>query len=369
MKVTIAGHWQTDIPAGLFADPQGYQPPAKEGCSSSTSGAPEVTPLEDTAQTHAALAQGILAHDSDVNIETLPFGGGPDFAASLADVTWAGTSPAPVGVSIPRDCSDATDIGRQVSALIAQGSPVAVEAGHCDSPTLWASFLDGALGRSGESPYLGGGSLVIDEATLAQDVETLADLWGAQIPVFACSTQRPLVGLSSVMAVAPDLASRHDTDPQAALKLRNAMTAARQRRTPALDLLGQQSKDPASTPGSGAGGGVAALIATMGGFLRETGAYLAAHMSIPQRLAGTDLLIVTEPFLHSPLLAEGTLDALTAAAAEEAIPVLAVGIDSSLSRYELAQWGIHGSLLAANTQQALHHLGQRIVHTWIRRRR
>lgn len=74
---------------------------------------------------------------------------------------------------------------------------------------------------------------------------------------------------------------------------------------------------------------------------------------------------MVEPELASPLLATSTLDALTRAAGELALPVVAATVRSSLSHYERAQWGLHG-IFETEACVTLDDAGRRIARTWLR---
>lgn len=364
VKVIIAGHWQTRGATDLLARMRRLgQTLDGDGCEDSharqeaTAASLSATPTNEgpTFTAHEALRGGISEYMPGVHVETITFGGGEDFPHALA----VATAHTRVGLTIPRDCTDAAPIGQEVTRLLTAGTPVTLEGGHGSDTTLWASFTQGALGWKP-------GSITTD--TLGDALAQLRHQWGRAIPTMVTSTQRPLVGLSSVMAISPDLSPRTDTDPTQALTLRHALTRTHNTLTLTLPIAGQNPIDPASLPGSGAGGGIGAIIAALGGSLHECGTYLAHAYDLTTLLAKCDLLVITEPTLHSPHLAEASLDALTNAAAHHGVPVVAVSVESSLSRHELAQWGLHGSLLGADTPEALHYVGQRVAHTWLRHR-
>ena len=59
------------------------------------------------------------------------------------------------------------------------------------------------------------------------------------------------------------------------------------------------------------------------------------------------------------------MDTITNAAAELALPVVAVTVRSSLSHYERAQWGLHG-VFETVARITLEEAGRRIARTWLR---
>lgn len=365
MEVLICGHWQTQHLSDLYLtmarngiglDGQGCEDQAAQSRTLST--------RPNTAQAHEAIGRGIHAHTANVTISTMPFGQGQDFVAACALA-----SPDALIEPIPLEMQDAYELGQRVSCAIRAGQKVILEGGHNLDVTLWASFLEGSLGREK-------GAILrrthhhdqweCDEETARDAIGELYRQWGSRLPIFACSTQRPLVGLSSVMAVDRDLATRQDIDPSHAFAVRRIFLSVREGILPSLNLTNHGATDPASLPGAGAGGGIAALMATLGAPLHETGQYLSSTLNLVERMKDTDLVVVTEPALHSPALAQACMDSLTTAAAQWGIPVVAIALDSSLSRHELAQWGLHGALLTADTAEALEHIGQRLAHTWLR---
>ncbi|MBF0968576.1 MAG: glycerate kinase, partial [Actinomyces sp.] len=122
---------------------------------------------------------------------------------------------------------------------------------------------------------------------------------------------------------------------------------------------------PARGYGSGAGGGVGAIIAASGGRIVPTGVLLDDLLILDKALESADLVIVAEPELASPLLATSTLDSLTSAAAVHALPVVGCTVRSSLSHVERAEWGLHG-VFETEARVTLREAGRRIARTWLR---
>lgn len=368
VKVLICGHWQTehlsDVYLHLADNGSGRN---RHGCEDQRCDTSKCSTRPTTVEAHEALRRGILANVHSVSVPTLAFGYGTDFVSACNLV-----KPRALVLSIPLGMTDAYELGRRVSLALREGQEVILEGGHNHDVTLWASFLEGSMGcpkgailRRTEV----GDRWEYDEVAAQGAITDLYRQWGARLPVFVCSTQRPLVGLSSVMAVDRELATRHDVVPAQAFSVRRIFQNAREALLPSVNLTNHEVVDPASLPGAGAGGGIAALLATLGASLHDTGDYLSSALNLVERMKDVDLVVVTEPALHSPALAQACVDSLTTAAGYWGIPVVAVALDSSLSRYELAQWGLHGSLLTADTAEALEHIGQRVAHTWLRRNR
>ena len=120
----------------------------------------------------------------------------------------------------------------------------------------------------------------------------------------------------------------------------------------------------ARLPGAGAAGGVGAAAFLLGGRLLDTGAFAAQLYDIDTFVEQCDLLVVWEPQLHSPLLAERCLDILTQSAAQYAIPVVACAYETSLSSHERAQWGLHG--IVEKRGDSWESFGRRVARTWAR---
>ena len=178
----------------------------------------------------------------------------------------------------------------------------------------------------------------------------------------AASTARPLLGLDSVLAVAPDLEPLENQD----IALTAALTQAfAHRPLGRRQLLEGQDVHPARLRGSGVGGGVGAVIAAIGGRIVSTGDLLSQLLDLDDIMEGCDLLIVAEPELSSPLLAESTLERVTSAAAAYALPVVAITRRSSLSHFEKAEWGLHG-VFETEESVTLEDAGRRVARTWLR---
>lgn len=362
MKVAICGHWQASRAVDVYQR-MGIagQSLDGDGCAEQRSAEHSLTSASTTIEAHQALCRGITHLMSDAEVQLIPFGAGADFAA-----TCALSDDSSLALAVPTEASAAWDLGESVSALVEAGEKVMLEGGHYADASLWMAFCEGAAGVPRQTIAPAG---AFDVAACEAVLRGIGERWGGRAPSLWYSTRRPLVGLASVMAVLPDLSLRLDADTDVALKVRTLMRTLHEEFFPPVQLVGQNSSDPATAVGSGAAGGVGGVIALFGGQLHELGPALSAHIHLPERLADCDQVIVTEPLLHSPYLAEATLDAVTFAAGQNAIPVVAVGVESSLSRHELAQWGLHGSYLSANTSEALEYVGQRIAHTWLRRLR
>ena len=306
-------------------------------------------PLLPTGVALEQIGRGLRAGGDGLDVVLVPFGSGPTFDEAVA----ACRSQASF-VRVPTEASSTRQVGERVAAAL--GEPrVVVEGGHGASPDCGLGFLAGLLGVA-ESDVSGEG--------LGPALTRAEDMLGASGTDLVCaaSTPRPLLGFDSVLAVAPDLNPIEEQDTSLT---GNLMQAFAHRPLGRRLLLEDSKAHPGRMWGSGAGGGVGAVIAAIGGRIVGTGEVLADLTRLGAALTPADLVIVVEPELSSPLLAQSTMDTITNAAAELALPVVAVTVRSSLSRYERAQWGLHG-VFETEARITLEEAGRRIARTWLR---
>ena len=306
-------------------------------------------PLLPTGVALEQIGRGLRAGGDGLDVVLVPFGSGPTFDEAVA----ACRSQASF-VRVPTEASSTRQVGERVAAAL--GEPrVVVEGGHGASPDCGLGFLAGLLGVA-ESDVSGEG--------LGPALTRAEDMLGASGTDLVCaaSTPRPLLGLDSVLAVRPDLDPIEEQDTSLT---GNLMQAFAHRPLGRRLLLEDSQAHPGRMWGSGSGGGVGAVIAAIGGRIVGTGEVLADLTRLGAALTPADLVIVVEPELSSPLLAQSTMDTITNAAAELALPVVAVTVRSSLSRYERAQWGLHG-VFETEARIILEEAGRRIARTWLR---
>ena len=304
-----------------------------------------------TGEALDAIRRGLLAGASDPVVVTVPCGTGPTFNEAVAALDSQASF-----VRVPTEASSSREAGERVADSLRNGSAAIVEGGHNLSPDCGVGFLEGLLGVPGIDPRQ---SEVLAEAlTRAQSLVAEA---GVDL-VCAASTARPLLGLDSILAVAPDLEpiEAQDTALTAALTQAFAHRPLGRRQ-----LMEGQDVHPARQRGSGAGGGAGAVIAAIGGRIVSTGDLLSSLLGLEAIVDGADLVIVAEPELASPVLAESTLDCVTRVAATHALPVVAITHRSSLSHFEKAEWGLHG-VFETEGSVTLNDAGRRVARTWLR---
>ena len=308
-------------------------------------------PASPTGDALAAIARGVLTGAPSSTVVTLPVGTGPTFDEAVAALHSQASF-----VRVPTDASSSREAGVCVAETLGMQRTVIVEGGHNASPDCGIGFLEGLLGDSCIDPRRP--EVLADALTRAQGL--VADA-GVDL-VCAASTARPLLGLDSVLAVAPDLEPIESQDTALTAALTQAFA---HRPLGRRQLLEGQDVHPARLRGSGAGGGVGAVIAAIGGRIVSTGDLLSQLLDLDDIMEGCDLVIVAEPELSSPLLAESTLDRVTSAAAAHALPVVAITRRSSLSHFEKAEWGLHG-VFETEGSVMLEDAGRRIARTWLR---
>ena len=308
-------------------------------------------PALPTGEALDAIRRGVLVGSSDPVVATVPFGTGSTFDEAVAALDSQASF-----VRVPTDASSSCEAGERVADSLRNGSAVIVEGGHNSSPDCGAGFLEGLLDVPGIDPRKT--EAFADALTLAQSLVAEA---GVDL-VCAASTARPLLGLDSVLAVAPDLEPIEAQDTALTAALTQAFA---HRPLGRHQLLDGADVHPARQRGSGAGGGLGAVIAAIGGRIVATGDLLSSLLGLEEMLDGAEVVIVAEPELASPLLAESTLDCVTRAAATHALPVVAITHRSSLSHFEKAEWGLHG-VFETEGSVTLEDAGCRVARTWLR---
>ena len=307
------------------------------------------SPLLPTGAALEEISRGVRVGCEGADVALLPFGSGPTFdeavAACRAEASF---------VRVPTDARSTRDAGERVTQALGQRM-VVVEGGHNAFPDCGLGFLAGLLGAS-DSQVAGEelpGALTCAEELVAASGTDL---------VCAASTPRPLLGLDSVLAVAPDLEPIEAQDTALTAALTQAFA---HRPLGRHQLLDGADVHPARQRGSGAGGGVGAVIAAIGGRIASTGDLLSSLLGLEAIIDGVDLVIVAEPELASPVLAESTLDCVARVAATHALPVVAITHRSSLSHFEKAEWGLHG-VFETEGAVTLEDAGRRVARTWLR---
>lgn len=201
--------------------------------------------------------------------------------------------------------------------------------------------LTGARGVAGPS-------LDVDVAGLAELRARLA----ARDLVLACADDVPLLGLRGAGfalarggAVEPAAAQERDRAVGAfvdAVERRVRADPAVRRSLP-LALADPPRGPVARAPFSGAGGGVAALLAVLGGRLLDGARVVADLVDLGGAVEGADLVVTGAARLDGDALRVGVVFAVAAAGARRGVPVVAVAPQVEVTRRELAGTGVVGA--------------------------
>lgn len=311
----------------------------------------------------AEIATGITEQCETAVVDTLVLGGGADFRTAVEQVEDHQWCPIVAGQKTPKEVAHA------VLDAYGQGKSPLIEAGH-------PSNVDAGIGML---EVLADMSLPRDQSlvdTLPVAIEAARERLVGREFLVAASTRRPLLGLDSVMAVTNTGEPRPEQDRAATGVLTRAWATVRLPEPRSLLPLSGTSqtgvkRNVARMSGSGAGGGIGAVAMALGGRAIPTGDLLVSILDVQTRCADVDLVAVVETHLHSPLLAESSLEAVARAAAHHALPVVALGAHCSLSAHERAQWGIHGVLRVDDDDSAtgttMRGTGRRLARTWLPR--
>lgn len=325
-----------------------------------------------------------------VQVTVLPFGPGSAVSESLEGNAWlaegahtgvAGSSNSWLSITADRNALSSFDLGVDLISVLDRPGWKIVEGGHSWSHD-WGIGMIAALT---DDQSLSAASTT-DELRAAFK-EARKRLAGQQI-IFAASTERPLAGVGATSVLTPELQMRasaglsnswRNADQNRLQQLFREVfleTAASRKLNLRLESEGAfggqkvDDNDPTGLPGSGSAAGAAAVFAALGFPIFPTATALASAVNLVEFINAADLVVVVEPHLDSPELAEATFSAITDLAANRGIPVVALGARASLSAHEQAQWGLHG-ITVLNIKkpflEVFEDAGRRIAQTWLPR--
>ncbi|PID98297.1 MAG: hypothetical protein CSA82_00375 [Actinobacteria bacterium] len=327
-KVVIAGHWKGDSAYVELSD----------------------------------IAEGIGDRGS-LRSDIIPLGTGEYFLESLHHAWSRGTDTASQAegpydlLSCDRMATDSYEYGRIVAENAASHRSTLIEAGHSLQCDAGVSFIEGILG---EAP--------LDREKIRKDMphalKRASVRLGPFLPTVATSTMRPLIGANSVFSVLPDLSIRAHEAALSSSVVMHAYDNASSLAGRQLMLSADTDLHPAKMPGSGSGGGIGAAVLAMGGHIAAVGDLLREEHHLSEHMKDADLLVVVEPQLQNPRLEEAPVDSAIEVAQKYALPVVALCQESSLSRHERAQRGIHGIIHV--TDNNLRDAGHKVRQTWLR---
>jgi glycerate kinase len=241
-------------------------------------------------------------------------------------------------------------VGRLLRAALATGAArIVVAVGPSAVHDGGVGLLHG-LGLG--SARLARGSAGLGALT-ARDLAGLRDLQEelrTRDLVVAYRGDEPLVGLHGAGAT---LVRRVGLDPMSAQDADRAVAhvtalldgAGAARRLLPLASGGRADRTPsaASRPGTGAGGGVALVLAHLGARLREGTGLLADLVGLAERVARADLVVTACGRLDADAVRDGLLPTVARTAAAGGVPVVVVAREVEVSRRELARIGVVGA--------------------------
>ncbi|MFC7406061.1 glycerate kinase [Georgenia alba] len=244
---------------------------------------------------------------------------------------------------VPRERAHAAKDGSSAGLAALLEAAVATNAGRIvvGLPTVAATH-DGGRGLLGA---LGG-------ATAAREVLARRDL------VLAVADDLPLLGLHGAGAL---LGEDPDVGPALAQELERdlgAMTADLERQAgpppnPVLLSAGTEERHGrlASSPGSGAGGGVAFALRLLGARPMPGADVVAGAVGLAGAVARADLVLTGSAVFDAPALTQSVVATVARTALDRALPVVVVAEEIRTSRREVAPLGISGTYEVQDTSR------------------
>lgn len=373
-------------------------------------------------QVAAALTQGWAAERPDDELEELALSDG---SAGVLDVLPPGgreivVVPGPLGEPVPASLVragrtvwiDADDVlgarlapGR-VAQCLEEGTSAGLGALLAHAAHSGAGRIVVGLGVAGL--HDAGAGLLTELGGGPHDVPRAAERLEGLDVVLALAVDEPLTGLHGTGA---QLAERHGIDPARAQELdgrtgraadRILRSAGERRGRTALPLLGHghaghehagdgttgegatASRLTTRTDGGGAGGGTALALLALGARAFDGADVVASELGLGaalDRLAGVGLVVTSAGEVGPDEARRSVMATVGRAAADRALPVVAVGRTVTSSRRELAPAGVSASAALvpgrhpdeppaaddpAALRSALVDRGTRLARTWSR---
>lgn len=293
--------------------------------------------LTDPKDALSDVAAGFRQANSQSNLKVIPWGPGGMFVQALEDMPGD-----PWLISFERS-------GEGWVEKVGSG-PVFIELGH---------NFDHDWGRTALSKLAG---VPADpDQPLPELLGVVRKVLADRTVVVASSTSRSLVGPGGTSTLDPYLKLRSRSDRMLVWR---KMLDENYSRRPLLDMPNQgRTVRVGNLPGSGGGGGAAAALASLGARIFPTGHVLATALDLVGCLNMTDLLVVAAPHWHSPDLVDEPAMVAAEQSFERGIPTVGVGISSSLSHQERAEFGVNG-LHVKRVSRSWKDLGRRVGQTW-----
>ncbi len=366
MRVLIVGHWDLTAPdlAGGPTKPEDW------GYSAGGSSNGEHTRTTDMSP-HVldAISRGI-AKGAGREVKTNSVVLGPAYAFHTA-VTQSGGLAEVIG----RSNVPGTELAQSITEVPHGSGPLYIEAGHNEANDWGLTLLNALASSSTGQP-----STIAIESSESDMRRALEDAQAAVENVelvLAPSSSRPLIGVGATSALTPNLGERTANLGMVLVAQNQARYAQalqshyakHHESSPSTGTPTLSSDSVVSREGSGVGAGAGALLIALGARLETPFEVLTKNVSLEEQIEEADLVVVVEPRLDGPDLAESVLQDITTVAGRHAKPVVAASSRTSLSRPERADYGLHGvSTLnpRLSGEQAFEDVGRRIGQTWVR---
>ncbi|MDO5720120.1 MAG: glycerate kinase [Actinomycetaceae bacterium] len=154
------------------------------------------------------------------------------------------------------------------------------------------------------------------------------------------TTSRPLLGLDSTLAVTKNGMATTGISTQLISNLTQFYSNYTMI-SEAENLAPSAVTNYARLPGSGAAHGLAALTLGLRGSVTPLVEQLLSIPSNRQKFSNSNLIVTTIDTLHPQTVHDSHIGPLAEIAAAQATPLIAFTHETSLSRHEQAEWGLH----------------------------
>lgn len=186
---------------------------------------------------------------------------------------------------------------------------------------------------------------------------------GRQVRVLT-TTSRPLLGLDSTLALGPDTLPTTGLAAEVIPRLTQFYTKYTMI-SEAENLTRSEVGSYARLPGSGAGQGLAALTNGIRGTVMPLAEQLLSLPTNAEKINQSDLIITTIKSLHPQTVHDSHIGPLGEMAAAQATPLIAFTNETSLSRHEQAEWGLH-AVYQVPSGNVCSYIGRVLSSTWLR---
>lgn len=344
--VAVAGEDLTDPASGEVVTPQKLADRVRERLTTSTT----VTPIDLSRRR----AEQIVAHEGQVVIPSQDIG-------DLKLWAPAGSETLTVVDHEINETASTADYGRIGTLLELAGI-------YSQNPLASSRTIFHAL----EKTHGGWEQLAVSDTDvwftntdLLRHVRRLAiTRIGGRHARILTTTSRPLLGLNSTLAVDPDGLPTTGV-PSDVISYLTQFYAKYTMISEAENLTNSRVDNYARLRASGAGRGLAALIYGLRGSVTPLVDHVLALPSQRRTIAASDLIIMTIDTLHPQTVHDSHIGPLGELAAAQATPLIVFTTETSLSRHEQAEWGIH-AVYQVPAHDICSYIGRVLSSTWLR---